>query len=96
MPTIDFCRAEQVRCAENYECPGARLGLHDWFAEEMIMTYEEFLTTKAIAPHKSGFEPGCIHEKAKDFQRDIIEWALKRAAGGDARAVGGGGGEWVR
>lgn len=42
------------------------------------MTYEEFLTTKAIAPHKSGFDPGPIHEKAKDFQRDIIEWALKR------------------
>lgn len=76
--TIEFCRAEQVRCAEQYHDAGARLGMFDWFAEEMIMTYEEFLTTKAIAPHKSGFDPGPIHEKAKDFQRDIVEWALKR------------------
>lgn len=76
--TIEFCRAEQLRCAEQYHEAGARLGLFDWFAEEFLMTYEEFLTTKAIAPHKSGFDPGPIHEKAKDFQRDIIEWALKR------------------
>jgi hypothetical protein len=43
--TIEFCRAEQVRCAENYECPGARLGLHDWFAEEFLME-EEMRKTK--------------------------------------------------
>jgi len=76
--TIEFCRAEQLRCAEQYHDAGARLGMFDWFAEEFLMTYEEFLTSKAIAPHKSGFDPGPIHEKAKDFQRDIIEWALKR------------------
>ena len=43
--TIEFCRAEQVRCAENYECPGARLGMHDWFAEEYLME-EEMRKTK--------------------------------------------------
>ena len=30
-------RAEQLRCAEQFADPGARLGLHDWFAEEYLM-----------------------------------------------------------
>ena len=33
-------RAEQLRCAAQYADPGARLGLHDWFAEEYLMEEE--------------------------------------------------------
>lgn len=38
-------RAEQLRCAAQYADPGARLGLHDWFAEEFLME-EEMRKTK--------------------------------------------------
>jgi len=41
MPTIDFCRAEQLRCAANYGDAGARLGMNDWFAEEYLMEIED-------------------------------------------------------
>jgi hypothetical protein len=41
MPTIDFCRAEQLRCAADYEDAGARLGMNDWFAEEILMELED-------------------------------------------------------
>jgi len=50
--TIEFCRAEQVRCAENYECPGARLGLHDWFAEEFLMEEESESRLLAVLKQK--------------------------------------------
>jgi hypothetical protein len=40
MPTIDFCRAEQLRCAANYEDAGARLGMFDWVTEEYLMEQE--------------------------------------------------------
>ena len=33
-------RAEQRRCAEQFADPGARLGLHDWFAEEFLLEDE--------------------------------------------------------
>jgi hypothetical protein len=41
MPTIELCRAEQLRCAANYEDAGARLGMNDWFAEEYLMEMEK-------------------------------------------------------
>jgi hypothetical protein len=41
MPTIDFCRAEQLRCAALYPDPGAWLGCHDYFAEEILMELED-------------------------------------------------------
>ena len=44
--TIAYARAEQLRCAENYECPGARLGLHDWFAEEFLLEQERMRKMK--------------------------------------------------
>lgn len=34
---LKFIRAEQLRCAAQYADPGARLGLHDWFAEEFLL-----------------------------------------------------------
>ncbi len=43
--TIAYARAEQLRCAAQYADPGARLGLHDWFAEEFLME-EEMRKTK--------------------------------------------------
>jgi site-specific DNA-adenine methylase len=39
--TIDFCRAEQLRCAADYEDAGARLGMNDWFAKEYLMEQEK-------------------------------------------------------
>lgn len=43
--TIAHARAEQLRCAAQYADPGARLGLHDWFAEEFLIE-EEMRKTK--------------------------------------------------
>ena len=40
-------RAEQLRCAEQFADPGARLGLHDWFAEEYLME-EEMRKTRPV------------------------------------------------
>jgi hypothetical protein len=44
-PTIDFARAEQLRCAAEIERGGwderqAVLGMGDWFAEEFLMVEE--------------------------------------------------------
>lgn len=43
MLTVAFCRAQQLRCAEeiangNLGTGGPTLGLFDWFAEEFLMT----------------------------------------------------------
>jgi hypothetical protein len=42
---LTFIRAEQLRCVAQYADPGARLGLHDWFAEEFLLE-EEMRKTK--------------------------------------------------
>ena len=42
---LRHARAEQLRCAAQFADPGARLGLHDWFAEEYLME-EEMRKTK--------------------------------------------------
>ena len=83
MPTIDYCRAEQLRCAALYPDPGAWLGCHDYFAEEYLMemekmTYEDFLIKKQVQPQQTGFDCGQINTAAKPFQADIIRWALRR------------------
>jgi hypothetical protein len=39
--TVAHARAEQLRCAALYPDPGAWLGCHDWFAEEVLMEMEE-------------------------------------------------------
>ena len=44
MQTIEFCRSEQLRCAAEFHDAGARLGLHDWFAEEFLMDIENHMT----------------------------------------------------
>jgi len=45
-PSLDYTRAMQRECAEYIiaggpDQHGARLGLSDWFAEEMLMVAEE-------------------------------------------------------
>lgn len=47
MPTVEFCRSEQQRCAAeiingNDKPGGPLLGLFDWFAEEFLMEMKEF------------------------------------------------------
>lgn len=44
-PTIDFAREQQIACAEYIlaggpDQRGVRLGLFDWFAEEILMEEE--------------------------------------------------------
>ena len=46
--TVAHARAEQLRCAAeiekgNIQPGGAALGLHDWFAEEFLMTYPQII-----------------------------------------------------
>ena len=41
---INFCRSEQLRCAELYHDAGARLGMNDWFCEEFLMEIENHAT----------------------------------------------------
>jgi len=38
--TINHCRSEQLRCAEQFHDAGARLGMNDWFCEEFLMKQE--------------------------------------------------------
>jgi len=38
--TLEHCRSEQLRCAEQYHDAGARLGMFDWFCEEFLMEQE--------------------------------------------------------
>lgn len=43
MPTVEFTRAEQRRCAEQYHDSGARLGMNDWFCEEFLMEQDNHM-----------------------------------------------------
>lgn len=38
---LDRCYREQLRCAAQLPDAGARLGLADWIAEEVLMRLEE-------------------------------------------------------
>jgi len=64
MQTIEFCRSEQLRCAEQFHDAGARLGLHDWFAEEYLMDIENHM----IAPGPD--HPAYAEEREDDGDRD--------------------------
>lgn len=48
--TIAYARAEQLRCAAQYADPGARLGMHDWFAEEFLMEEDMRKTKPPLTP----------------------------------------------
>jgi len=47
------------------------------------MTYEEFLRSKQQAAQVSGFDPGELNPRLKDFQAAIVRWALR----GGRRAI---------
>lgn len=42
------------------------------------MNYEQFLASKALVLPPCGIDPGPTNPAAFDFQRDIIQWALRR------------------
>jgi DNA modification methylase len=42
------------------------------------MNYREFLSAKSIILPPAGLDPGPVNRSAFDFQRDIIQWALRR------------------
>jgi len=91
MSTIDFCRAEQLRCAANYEDAGARLGMNDWFAEEYLMEmekmgehklltedYNEYLSSKHVAAPVAGFNIEDINPAMHLHQPVITKWAIRK------------------
>ena len=67
--TIDHCRSEQLRCAAEYHDAGARLGLHDWFAEEFLMDVENHM----IAPGPD--HPAYAEEREDDGDREDRIWS---------------------
>jgi hypothetical protein len=71
--TIEFCRAEQVRCAENIDCPGARLGLHDWFAEEFLM--EQYPLWLKRNMREILADPAAKADILDLLTREVAEWA---------------------
>lgn len=44
-------------------------------------TYTEFLAAKSQLAHGGGFEPGDLPEHLFDFQRALVEWAVRRGRG---------------
>lgn len=42
------------------------------------MNYEDFIASKAFEVPSVGIAPGPVHESLFDFQRAIVEWALRR------------------
>lgn len=62
--TINHCRSEQLRCAAEFHDAGARLGLHDWFAEEFLMEIENHM----IAPGPD--HPAYAEEREDDGDRE--------------------------
>jgi hypothetical protein len=73
MPSIDYCRTQQLRCAELYHDPGARLGLYDWFAEEMLMTYERLFAGEEIRAALS--DPAIRADILDLVTREVAPWA---------------------
>ena len=62
--TIAHCRSEQLRCAAEFHDAGARLGLHDWFAEEFLMDIENHMTLPGPD------HPAYAEEREDDGDRD--------------------------
>jgi len=62
--TIAHCRAEQLRCAEQFHDAGARLGMNDWFCEEFLMEIENHM----IAPGPD--HPAYAQEREDDGDRE--------------------------
>ena len=71
--TVEFCRAEQRRCAAeivkgNIQPGGAGLGLFDWFAEEFLMTeFESGAKSTVQKPEYRLIPIEAMHAIAKRF-----------------------------
>ena len=71
--TVDHCRAEQRRCAEEYHEAGARLGMNDWFCEEFLMQIENHMVIPgpdhpayAVDSEDDGDREDRIYDRWKD------------------------------
>jgi len=87
MDDLQRCEQEQAACAEylrgDPDHAGAKLGLSDWTAEEILVQhadqdYGAFLAAKRIAVKPAGFQVGVLNPSLFDFQRDIVKWALAK------------------
>lgn len=65
-------RQEQLRCAAAFYCPGARLGLHDWFAEEFIHDEAERDLMAAIV-RVGGWRYEMTPERLRRLREDLRE-----------------------
>lgn len=58
MTSLDYARENQKRCAAEFlrtGCEGAKLGIHDWFCEEILILQEiENGRREAVAPCRTG------------------------------------------
>lgn len=77
--------AEQQECADylqgnGSDKAGARLGLADWTAEEVLMRgeYQDFLNDKAQLGGFSGFDPVWMPSFLFDFQQSLVDWATRK------------------
>jgi len=71
--TIEFCRAEQLRCAEQYHDAGARLGMFDWFAEEFLMTQYPLWLERNMREILA--DPAAKADIIDLLLREVAEWA---------------------
>jgi len=74
--TVEFCLSEQLRCAGEFHDAGARLGLHDWFAEEFLMEIENHIIAPgpdhpayAVDREDPGDRDDRIHDRWKDEEK---------------------------
>lgn len=65
-------RQEQLRCAADFHCPGARLGMHDWFAEEFIHDEAERHLMAAMV-RVGGWRYDMTPERLKRLRDDLRE-----------------------
>jgi hypothetical protein len=71
--TIAYARAEQLRCAAQYADPGARLGMHDWFAEEFLM--EQYPLWLERNMREILADPATRADILDLLTREVAEWA---------------------
>lgn len=65
-------RQEQLRCAADFHCPGARLGMHDWFAEEFIVDEAERDLVAAMV-RVGGWRYDMTPERLRRLREDLRE-----------------------
>ena len=74
--TVAHARAEQLRCAALYPEPGAWLGCHDWFAEELLMEQEKktpYIKPSDIAAKKARIVAASLEGLRKRVQKKRAE-----------------------